>query len=103
MSYFDPDIYSIDNLKDEDKNCIKEIEYVKEQVLNDTVVDEYLSEYCKGEQTTALMKEIIMPFVDNIREKMDCCMWDIIIGKIEGYTESEFEQLRQKNRKGVKK
>ncbi len=99
MSYFDPDIYNIENLKDEDKKRVNEIEYVKEQVLGDNAVEEYLSEHYSGKATNEILKEMFIPFVESLRENVDCCICDMIVDAIEGYTEDELELLRKKAKK----
>lgn len=99
MSYFDPDIYNIENLKDEDKKRVNEIEYIREQVLGDSAIDEYLSEHGSGKVTNELMKEMFVPFVDNLRENIDCCICDMIVDAIDGYTEEEFERMRTRAKK----
>ncbi len=99
MSYFDPDIYNTENLKDEDKKRVNEIEYIKEQVLSDSAVDEYLAEHCGGKVTNEIMKEMLTPFVESLRENVDCCICDMIVDAIEGYTEEELELLKEKAKK----
>lgn len=99
MSYFDPDIYNIENLKDEDKKRVNEIEYIREQILGEGTIDEYLSEHGSGKVTNELMKEMFVPFVDNLRENIDCCICDIIVDAIDGYTEEELEFMKEKAKK----
>lgn len=104
MSYFTPDVYSVDNLKDEDKRCVDEIEYVKERVLAEDTIDDFLSEYSNGGKATGeLMKELLVPFVEYLREEIEHCICDKIISAIEDYTDEELECLmaKSKNRKEV--
>lgn len=104
MSYFTPDVYSVDNLKDEDKRCVDEIEYVKERVLAEDTIDEFLSEYSNsGKTTNEILKELLSPFVEYLREEIEHCICDKIISAIEDYTDEELECLmaKSKNRKEV--
>lgn len=104
MSYFDPNMYSVDNLKDEDKRRVDEIEYVKERVMSEEVIDDFLSEHSNGGKTTVkLLKEMLIPFVEYLREETEHYICDIVIGSIEDYTEEELKYLmaRAGSRKGA--
>lgn len=96
MTCFDPDIYNEDNLKQEDKKRIREIEFVKRRVLNEAVVDEFVSQYSFGEKSAEVMKEVLLSFMYSLCEKVDYCICDMIIEAIDGYSDEEFETLCKK-------
>lgn len=100
MSYFDPSIYSIDNLRDDDKRAVKNIDSFAEEVLTDDIRDEFIeSKKITGFYTQSLIRETLSEFINFLLEQTEYYKCDMIINSIESYPEDEFEKLKSKAEK----
>ncbi len=100
MSYYDPEIYNIENLKDEDRQYLSELEYIKENILCDETVDEYLSEFGYGKTASAILAELFIPFIHRLSEDVDLHIQELIVGMIDNYSDEEFERLKKERENG---
>jgi len=95
--YLDTAIYSPDNLNQTDRRINDELTEVKNSILNQDVLDEYLKEkYESAVFTAQLVKEHLEPFIDYLKKRFDYCICDRIIDSIEGYSEEEYEAIVNK-------
>ena len=105
MSYFDERIYNVENLKDADKEIVDTIEAVKGRVLDEENLDDFLSQKCEafteGSVTSALIKELLTSYANFLKEQIDYCEVDVIIDKIESYSEEELEEIINQKKEEV--
>lgn len=84
MSYFDPEIYNEDNLKEQDK---REIQFWRDSFLMD--IDNALKDVCGfGENDKTLDKikrEIIEEYIEALKVRVEYSVNDVIVSIIDNY------------------
>ena len=93
MSYFDPCIYNSEHLTAVDRKKVEEINFLKESIFCETVVDDYLSQLVEGKYMQELTKEILLPFFEYLNNLWECGITNYIIDTIDSYSEEEFEKI----------
>lgn len=92
------DYYGKEYLRTADSEKVDEIELLREEILNDSSVEEFLENTLplKGETAQTLVKEeILNPFSEFLRERIDYYICDFIISKIDDYPEEEYAELKR--------
>lgn len=99
MSYFDPNIYRVENLKSKDKKIIEALEELKGRILSKEQIEEYIEENSSntGETGKSLLKETLTSYNEFLKEQIDYCECDIIIDKIDEYSDKEWEKIKKNN------
>lgn len=94
MLMINPDIYNINNLKENDKAEIGVINKIQQQVLSEVVVEDFIeSKNVVGKTTQGLYRDTLIEFINFLKERTEYCKVDKIIEKIEGYSDEEFKSL----------
>ena len=94
-----PEIYSPDHLKPCDKEKLDVIEDVSQRVLDESVIDDFIESKSLGKTMQAMYREMLCDFIAFQKERAEYCKVDLIIEKIDGYSDAEFEQIREEARK----
>ena len=79
--------YDKEYLRKEDSEKVDEIELLRAEVLNDSAIEEFFDNRTSlnGDTAKSLVKdEILKPFTDFLRERIDYYICDFIISKIAG-------------------
>lgn len=98
----DPDTYDYRNLKDEDKALIDAIEETKQTVLNASVIEDFIdSKEIMGATLQGIYRDALKEFVVFLQERTEYHKVDLIIEKIDGYTEEEFQALYEKSHQKI--
>ena len=90
--------YDKEYLRNEDSAKVDEIELLRAEVLGDSAVEEFFENKTSlnGDTAKNLVKEeILNPFIDLGRERIDYYICDFIISRIDDYPEEEYEALKQ--------
>lgn len=91
------DYYGKEYLRDEDRAIVDEIDVLREDVLNDDAIDEFVeSKVNGGAITKGLVKEQLALFSEFLKERIDFHICDFIIGRIDDYPSEEFDLLKRK-------
>lgn len=85
MSYFNPELYNEDNLKDDDKKRIDDLKIALNEILNHGIISEYLNDKELGKLEREFAKEKLKPFLEFINNKAEFFISDMIISIIENY------------------
>lgn len=83
MSYYNPEVYNEDNLKEQDK---REIQFWRESFYNE--IDNALDYVCEFESNTILDKlkrEIIEEYTECLKEHLEARFLEVIVSIIDGY------------------
>lgn len=86
---FDPEIYSPDNLKQEDRRILEALLTAQETVFDKSVVKKYVSECFSGKETMQLVTELLTPFMEYLLGQMDYSINDFMIDTIDGYEDEK--------------
>lgn len=98
----DSDFYDARNLKENDKALLDVMEGIKRDVLNDEVVDDFIdSKEVTGGTLRGVYKDVLNDFIAFLQERIEYRKVDLIVEKIDGYTEEEFKQLYRAAKLGV--
>lgn len=88
MSFFDPEIYNLDNLHDADR---REAEYWREEFLSD--LDGALDYICDDETVLGkFQREIIEEYIETVKEWIDMSITEFCVSMIEGYDEEDEDE-----------
>jgi hypothetical protein len=92
--HLNPDVYDYRNLKESDKEQIDTLEAVKTNVLNKDVVEDFVdTKDISGATLQNIYREVLNEFVSFLSERVEYVKVDMIVEKIEGYSDDEFESL----------
>ena len=89
MSYFDPDLYNYDALKDEDKKLIRYFDFAVETVENkDFIIEDLLG--VDGDSTLDTIKrEIAEETLDAALEYLASQRMELIVSMMDNYTDED--------------
>ena len=90
--------YDKEYLRKEDSEKVDEIELLRAEVLSDSAIEEFFDNgtSLNGDTAKTLVKdEILKPFTDFLRERIDYYICDFIISKIDDYPDEEYEALKK--------
>ena len=85
MSYFDPQVYNKQNLKEKDRS---ELDYYYNQVMQD--IDDCLSVYESDAEDSTMEKmeyEIAKDFCDELKTAIGCSFQEVCVSIIDNYDE----------------
>ena len=102
MPYFDTEYYDIDFLKPEDREKIEEVKKVRNDLLDRSIISDYIAEKVPneavGKQLRSMIAETCAPFLEYVKDAIDQYIVDYIIAKEDDYTPEEFEQLKKQSK-----
>lgn len=91
--YIDPDVYNPKMLNDDDKAKFDVIGDTADNVLSSDVIEDFIeTKELSGETIQKLYREVLTDFVSYLRERVEYCKVDFLIGTIESYPEEEIEK-----------
>lgn len=94
--YISPDVYRYEYLKQRDKELVDIIEETKSRTMDDMIVEDFLEENQAVSPTMEkVYEECLKKFLSYQRERAEYFKVDIIVDAIEGYSDSEYEELRK--------
>lgn len=97
---YDVEVYDYKFLNEADKALVDVIDSVKDEVLNEDVINDFIeSKNFSGGTLQSIYTEALTDFVNFLRERVEYSKVDLIIEKIDGYSDEEFA----KNSGGAKK
>lgn len=76
-------------MSEEDKASVDVMERLKENVLNDEVIADFIDSKSSGTLQN-VHKELLVDFIDFLRERVEYHKCDFIMDAIDGYSEEEF-------------
>ena len=92
--FFNPNIYSYNNLKSVDKKAIDTARAVTDNIFAENRMEEYLSENYGGcPKTKELLKEHFALFIEYLKELTEYSICDKIIENIDSYSEEDMELI----------
>lgn len=98
----DPDIYDYRNLKDCDKALVDTIEETKQVVLNSSVIEDFIeSKEIMGTTMQGIYRDALKEFIVFLQERTEYHKVDLIIEKIDGYSDEEFQALYDKSHQKI--
>ena len=77
--------YSIDELERADRQSVEAVNEFAETVLSEQTVERYLSDNIFGTSVKSLYKDILIPFVEYLREQTEYHKVDMILEYCEEY------------------
>ena len=95
MDYFAPEIYDKKFLKPEDQNVLEKMQDMRDRVLNDDVLEDYLSETVDSDMPVmcSLVRETLSKFIEYLVLQSEYRFCDFIISCIEDYSEAMYQEL----------
>lgn len=95
MDYFAPEIYDKKFLKPEDQNILEKMQDMRDRVLNDDVLEDYLSETVDSDMPVmcSLVRETLSKFIEYLVLQSEYRFCDFIISCIEDYPEAMYQEL----------
>lgn len=98
----DSDFYDARNLKESDRAQLDVMEGIKQDVLNNEVVTDFIdSKEVSGGTLRGIYKDVLTDFIAFLQERVEYRKVDFIVEKIDGYTDEEFKQLYHAARLGA--
>lgn len=92
----DTEKYDYRNLKPSDKAQVDAIENTKQNVLNKTVVEDFLeTNNVNGNALRGVYRDVLDGFVEYLKERCEYCKIDFIMEAIDNYTEAEYNELHR--------
>lgn len=91
--------YCKEYLRNEDSQKVDEIELLKEEILDDSAIEEFFENRTSLNSDLAkslVESELLKPFTEFLRERIDYYICDFIISKIDDYPDEEYEVLKEK-------
>ena len=79
--------YSYKSLNSLDRQIYDEIEKFTDEVLSKETLDEYLESAVYGQSTRGIFSDILVPFLEYLREQSEYFKVDLITDCIDGYEE----------------
>lgn len=89
----DYNTYKPEHLKKHDKETLDRIETVRQEVLNDSVVEDYIESKTMGSSIQAIYRDVLKEFIGYLSERVEYAKVDFILERIDSYSEEEFELL----------
>lgn len=88
---YDVEVYDYNFLNESDKASVDAMESVREDVMNDNVIADFIeSKNFSGETLQSIYKEALVDFVNFLRERVEYHKVDFIIATIDKYSDEEF-------------
>lgn len=99
---YDLEVYDYDFLSENDKTSVDAMEKVREDALGDDVIADFVeSKSFSGRTLQNIYKEVLVDFIDFLRERVEYCKCDFIIDAIDGYSDEEFAKYSNGAKKPV--
>lgn len=91
----DYNTYKPEHLKKSDKETLDRIENVRQKVMTDSVVEEFIESKDVGSTIQSIYRDVLKEFVKYISERVEYAKVDFIIECIDSYSDEEFDALRK--------
>ena len=92
--YFEPNVYSFDNLKPEDKRQLEVLEYIKARLLSRAAVDIFVNDKdIAGSTIQGVYRDILNEFIKYLGDQLEYAKVDMIMEKIDSYPEEELREI----------
>lgn len=95
--YTDIETYDYEDLTSEDKKVVDVLLKVKDNVLNENVIDDYLDRKGYGNKMRGIVKELYMSLMEELREQMENRAIDFVVDTLDEYPDDYIK--KDKNEK----
>ncbi len=89
--------YSKDYLRKGDSETVDEIRILQEEIFSDSAIEEFFENKLTLNSETAkslVKEELLAPFAEHLRERIEYFICDFIISKIDNYPNDDYEALK---------